>query len=165
MAKFSILPALRALSGAQPDTVNLAGGRAYSVSPRLELVSLLVSTSLGDDFYRTEAQTVARLRELGLAGANFRGDLSAVEDVQVDGEAREPAFAAMIEFVAVIVLVTGECVHGRASRAAHRRSLEEPESGRHAAGDRRRRTRRVLQGRHRAHDRRVLQGQRRVPGL
>ncbi len=64
MAKFSILPSLRALSRAQPDTVNLAGGRAYSVSPRLELVSLLVSTFLGDDFYRTEAQTVARLREL-----------------------------------------------------------------------------------------------------
>jgi len=64
MAKFSILPALHALSRAQPDTVNLAGGRAYSVSPRLELVSLLVTTFLEDEFYRTEAQTVARLREL-----------------------------------------------------------------------------------------------------
>ncbi len=67
MAKFSILPALRALSRAQPDTVNLAGGRAYSVSPRLELVSLLVTTFLEDEFYRTEAQTVARCANLSSA--------------------------------------------------------------------------------------------------
>jgi 60 kDa SS-A/Ro ribonucleoprotein len=64
MAKFSILPALRALGRAQPDTVNLAGGAAYAQSARLELVSLLVTTFLEDEFYRTEAQTVARLREL-----------------------------------------------------------------------------------------------------
>lgn len=64
MAKFSILPAIRALSGALPDTVNLAGGRAYSVSPRLELVSLLVTTFLEDEFYRAESEVVTRLREL-----------------------------------------------------------------------------------------------------
>lgn len=64
MAKFSILPAIRALTGALPDTVNLAGGRAYSVPPRLELVSLLVTTFLEDEFYRTESEVVTRLREL-----------------------------------------------------------------------------------------------------
>lgn len=64
MAKFSILPSLRRSASPAPDAINLAGGLAYAQSARLELVSLLVTTFLEDEFYRTEAQTVARLREL-----------------------------------------------------------------------------------------------------
>lgn len=63
MAKFSILP-LQRRGVAAPDAVNLAGGRAFSQSPKLELVSVLVTTFLQDEFYRTEAQTMQRVREL-----------------------------------------------------------------------------------------------------
>ena len=54
-------------------------------------------------------------------------------------------------------------VHPRRARAAYWRDLEEPLSCRHAAEDRRRRPRRVLQGRYRPRHRRVLQGQRWLP--
>ncbi len=64
MAKFSILSSLRRSAPPAPDAINLAGGRAYAQSARLELVSLLVTTFLEDEFYRTESRTVARLREL-----------------------------------------------------------------------------------------------------
>ncbi len=64
MTKFSILPSLRRYASPAPGAVNLAGGRAHAQSARLELVSLLVTTFLEDEFYRTEAQTVARLRKL-----------------------------------------------------------------------------------------------------
>lgn len=72
MAKFSILPSLRRSVTPAPDTINLAGGAAYAQSARLELVSLLVTTFLADEFYRTEAQTVARLRTLIVAVADPR---------------------------------------------------------------------------------------------
>jgi len=64
MAKFSLLSALSRKASKQPDTRNLAGGRAYTQSPKLELVSTLLTTFLKDEFYRTEKQTMARIQEL-----------------------------------------------------------------------------------------------------
>lgn len=45
-------------------TTNLAGGEAYQESPKLELVSLLLTSFLKDQFYRSENQTLKRLKEL-----------------------------------------------------------------------------------------------------
>lgn len=65
MAKYSRLAALRGTATtAQPDTVNFAGGRAFSQTARLELVALLLTTFLQDEFYRTEAATTQRIRDL-----------------------------------------------------------------------------------------------------
>lgn len=63
MAKFSILTALSRRKSA-PDTVNFAGGRAFAQTAKLEFVSILLTTFLEDEFYRTEKQTTARIREL-----------------------------------------------------------------------------------------------------
>jgi hypothetical protein len=63
MARFSILPRLSRKSPA-PDTVNYEGGRAFTQTAKLELVSVLLTTFLQDEFYRTEKQTMARIREL-----------------------------------------------------------------------------------------------------
>lgn len=63
MAKFSILTAL-SRSKATPDTVNFSGGQAFAQTAKLELVSILLTTFLEDEFYRTEKQTTARIREL-----------------------------------------------------------------------------------------------------
>lgn len=45
-------------------TVNLAGGQAYSQSPELELVSILLTSFANDSFYRSADGTMARLTEL-----------------------------------------------------------------------------------------------------
>lgn len=63
MAKFSILASLTR-GKATPNTINFAGGRAFTQDARLEFVSILLTTFLADEFYRTEAQTIARLRAL-----------------------------------------------------------------------------------------------------
>lgn len=63
MAKFSILPFL-SRKPTVPNTVNFEGGAAFVQPAKLELVSLLLTTFLQDEFYRTEKQTVARVREL-----------------------------------------------------------------------------------------------------
>ena len=63
MARFSILPRLSRKSSA-PATVNYAGGRAFTQTAKLELVSVLLTTFLQDEFYRTEKQTMDRIREL-----------------------------------------------------------------------------------------------------
>ncbi len=63
MAKFSILNALSRGRSA-PNTTNLAGGRAFTQTAKLELVSVLLTTFLEDEFYRTEQQTTAKIREL-----------------------------------------------------------------------------------------------------
>ncbi|MGC4071482.1 MAG: TROVE domain-containing protein [Nibricoccus sp.] len=63
MAKFSILKVLSRAKSA-PDSVNLAGGRAFSQTAKLELVSVLLTTFLEDEFYRSEKQTTARICEL-----------------------------------------------------------------------------------------------------
>lgn len=46
------------------DTINLAGGQAFRQSAKLELVSLLLTSFLEDQYYRKADATAARLREL-----------------------------------------------------------------------------------------------------
>ncbi len=46
------------------DTTNLAGGRAFTESPKSELVSILLTATLDDAFYRTGSATAIRIREL-----------------------------------------------------------------------------------------------------
>ena len=63
MAKFSILnPRSRGKSA--PNTVNFEGGRAFTQTAKLELISVLLTTFLEDEFYRTEKQTTEKIREL-----------------------------------------------------------------------------------------------------
>jgi 60 kDa SS-A/Ro ribonucleoprotein len=45
-------------------TTNFAGGKAYKVNPKFELVSILLTSMLKDGFYRTANDTLARLKEL-----------------------------------------------------------------------------------------------------
>lgn len=45
-------------------TVNLAGGEAFSQSPELELVSILLTSFANDQFYRSANDTFERLKEL-----------------------------------------------------------------------------------------------------
>ena len=47
-------------------TNNLAGGEAYSTSPELEFVSLLLTSFVNDQFYRTAGESLAALK-IGLA--------------------------------------------------------------------------------------------------
>ncbi|HVZ64137.1 MAG TPA: TROVE domain-containing protein [Opitutaceae bacterium] len=63
MAKFSILRPLSRGKSA-PNTVNFEGGRAFAQTAKLELVSVLLTTFLEDEFYRTEKQTTEKIREL-----------------------------------------------------------------------------------------------------
>lgn len=63
MAKFSILNPLSRGKSA-PNTVNIAGGRAFTQTAKLELVAVLLTTFLEDEFYRTEQQTTEKIREL-----------------------------------------------------------------------------------------------------
>ena len=46
------------------NTVNLAGGEAFTETPKLELASLMLTSMLKDQFYRSADNTVTRLREL-----------------------------------------------------------------------------------------------------
>ncbi|MCB1232220.1 MAG: TROVE domain-containing protein [Verrucomicrobiae bacterium] len=48
----------------KPDKVNLAGGQAHTQSEKLELVTILLTSFLEDQFYRKADATAARLREL-----------------------------------------------------------------------------------------------------
>jgi hypothetical protein len=63
MAKFSIRSALSRKQSV-PNTTNFDGGRAFTQTAKLELASVLVTTFLEDEFYRTEKETVKRIREL-----------------------------------------------------------------------------------------------------
>ena len=63
MAKFSIRSALSRKQSV-PNTTNFEGGRAFTQTAKLELASVLVTTFLEDEFYRTEKDTVQRIREL-----------------------------------------------------------------------------------------------------
>lgn len=47
-----------------PNTTNLAGGQAFTVSPKLEMASILLTSFAKDQFYRSGDQTVARLAQL-----------------------------------------------------------------------------------------------------
>ena len=46
------------------NNINLAGGRAFTQSPKDELVSILLTATLGDQFYRSGDTTAARVQEL-----------------------------------------------------------------------------------------------------
>ena len=46
------------------NTNNLAGGRAFTQSPKGELVSILLTATLGDQFYRSGDATAMRVKEL-----------------------------------------------------------------------------------------------------
>lgn len=48
----------------QPDTVNFAGGEAHSQSDKLELISIILTSFLEDQFYRNGDETAQRLVEL-----------------------------------------------------------------------------------------------------
>lgn len=52
------------LKSSGTKTVNLAGGEAYSQSPQLELVSILLTSFANDKFYRTSDEEFKKLREL-----------------------------------------------------------------------------------------------------
>ncbi|HEY8899245.1 MAG TPA: TROVE domain-containing protein [Chthoniobacterales bacterium] len=54
------------------NTTNLAGGRAFIQSTKEELVSILLTATLGDTFYRSGDATVARVKELVAATADKR---------------------------------------------------------------------------------------------
>ncbi len=47
-----------------PDTVNLAGGKAYTESPKLELVGLVLTSFVQDQYYRSAKGQLDRLAEL-----------------------------------------------------------------------------------------------------
>lgn len=49
---------------ARGDTINLAAGRAFTQSPKDELVSILLTATLGDQFYRSGDATAVRVKEL-----------------------------------------------------------------------------------------------------
>src|SRR5581483_3735221 len=49
---------------ARGNTTNFAGGRAFNQSTKEELVSILLTATLGDQFYRSGDATVARVKEL-----------------------------------------------------------------------------------------------------
>ncbi len=46
------------------QTTNLAGGEAFAESPKLELVSALLTSTLKDEFYRSSDATVNRIKQL-----------------------------------------------------------------------------------------------------
>ncbi len=46
------------------DTVNFAGGEAFTESPKLELAALMLTATLQNDFYRSANATATRLKEL-----------------------------------------------------------------------------------------------------
>jgi 60 kDa SS-A/Ro ribonucleoprotein len=45
-------------------TVNLAGGEAYTLSPKTELVSMVLTSFVQNDFYRSQHNQVERLKQL-----------------------------------------------------------------------------------------------------
>jgi len=50
--------------GARGNTTNFAGGAAFSQSPKNELVSILLTATLEDQFYRSGNATMARVKQL-----------------------------------------------------------------------------------------------------
>ena len=55
-------------------TTNLAGGDAYSQNPKLELASILLTSFVIDQFYRTADDTIERVKALiPKVGGEFLG--------------------------------------------------------------------------------------------
>ena len=48
----------------QGDSVNLAGGEAFSVTPEYELAAIALTSFVKDQFYRSKDEVLARIREL-----------------------------------------------------------------------------------------------------
>lgn len=63
MARFAIRKT-ESVTVMKTKTVNLAGGEAYKQTPKTELVSLLLTNMVKDQFYRPTEDTLARMREL-----------------------------------------------------------------------------------------------------
>lgn len=60
-----------------PNTLNFAGAPAHAMSEKLALTTLVLTSFLKDQFYRSEAQTTAEIdRLLPLAGAPFAAKLA-----------------------------------------------------------------------------------------
>jgi hypothetical protein len=57
MAKFNV-------KGSGTKTENLAGGEAFQETPKLEFVSLLLTSFVKDQFYRSEDESIQRVSEL-----------------------------------------------------------------------------------------------------
>lgn len=53
------------------NTKNLAGGSAYIQNPKMELASILLTSFLGDGFYRSSVDTIKRMQELVIADPLF----------------------------------------------------------------------------------------------
>ena len=54
----------RIKSATRADTLNLAGGEAFTETPKLELASMLLTCTLRDQFYRAADVSANHLREL-----------------------------------------------------------------------------------------------------
>jgi 60 kDa SS-A/Ro ribonucleoprotein len=63
MARFATRKT-ESVTAMKTKTVNLAGGEAYKQTPKTELVSLLLTNMVKDQFYRPTEDTLARMREL-----------------------------------------------------------------------------------------------------
>src|SRR5688572_5269290 len=63
---------LKKSSKAGANTVNFAGGEAFTEAPKLELASLMLTSMLKNQFYRSADNTVKRLRELIVAQPDKR---------------------------------------------------------------------------------------------
>lgn len=57
-------------ASANSRTTNLAGGEAFVQDPKLELISILLTSFVQDQFYRTEKETLKRVNELMAAIAD-----------------------------------------------------------------------------------------------
>ncbi len=57
MAKFN-------KAGTGTKTINLAGGEAFSENPKLEIISILLTSFVNDQYYRSASDTLKRLRTL-----------------------------------------------------------------------------------------------------
>jgi len=53
-----------AVAAATPDTTNVAGGRAFSMSPKLEFASRILTSMCSDTYYKTAAQGIADVAAL-----------------------------------------------------------------------------------------------------
>lgn len=58
------MPRFNAPARAQARTTNLAGGEAFHEDPKVELASMLLTSMVQNQFYRSEGAGVERLREL-----------------------------------------------------------------------------------------------------
>jgi hypothetical protein len=52
------------VDNSKPDTVNKAGGEAYSLSPKAELVALVLTSFLKGNYYESDKQQLNRLKKL-----------------------------------------------------------------------------------------------------